>query len=870
MPITNRSPWFSKQLLCLLFILTISSSSLVAAGPGSQGPAYISPHLSSTLVSTSSEPPRLLTQTNSSRALALEATTLRTEPFPVCQLINFGADSGTRLLFFATNIDATTAGNLDAFSADAEDGNHRVYALQVEHVNKESVSETYAIHVRLNDLMLEDGDVLVRLYINGIPTNRVRVGLGHVGGGLPDDGGPQLSELSPSSFTVGSGDFLLSISGSTFTNGSKLYFNGSEHSVTFGSANLLFATVSLSDFPTGGTYAVTVQSSALASNSIYLTGNNPQSAVTALSPSNVIKGASGFTLSVSGSRFVQGSVVNFNGSNRLTTFVSATLLTAQILASDVGSAGSFPVKVVNAAPGGGTSVSASFVVAQPAPSPTPTPTPSPTPTPTTGSQFYVATNGTPIGDGSLQRPWDIATALAQPAAVKPGDTIWVRGGTYRPTLTLISRLTGSSNKYITVRGYPGERATIDGGIIPYRYLRVDGAWIIYQDLEVMSSAPTRSYPDSLIDPGIRRGTGIDVFAPHSKFINLVVHDAGLGIGFWDQAQDAEAYGCIIYNNGLLDTSRGHGPGMYIQNQAGAKLIKDVIVFNNFSSGLRGYGQDGRVINLTFDGVTSFNNGSPAARGTNTANMTNNLFVGPTTYPADNITIDQAFLFHRAPTRIASLALGLGTLTNEKVAVTNSHIVGGRIALNFGYWTTVNMNNNLFYVADPFEPTFASVQNALTGWTWNANSYFDNTGDPVSLGFAYNSKIGLFGGYLKFSEWKSYSGFDANSTLKIGRPTTTEVFVRPNQYDSNRAHIIIYNWQLLNTVTVNVSGVLQPGMQYEVRNVQDYYGAPVLIGTYDGQPIRLPMTGLKVAKPIGYDFTPENVAPEFNTFVLIRR
>src|SRR5580704_17034433 len=43
---------------------------------------------------------------------------------------------------------------------------------------------------------------------------------------------------------------------------------------------------------------------------------------------------------------------------------------------------------------------------------------------------YVAPGGTSQGTGSLDRPWDLQTALSQPASVQPGDTIWVRGGTY--------------------------------------------------------------------------------------------------------------------------------------------------------------------------------------------------------------------------------------------------------------------------------------------------------------------------------------------------------------------------------------------------------------------------------------------------------
>ena len=47
-----------------------------------------------------------------------------------------------------------------------------------------------------------------------------------------------------------------------------------------------------------------------------------------------------------------------------------------------------------------------------------------------GNNWYVSPNGSPSGTGSISSPWDIVTALAQPAAVRPGDTIWVRAGKY--------------------------------------------------------------------------------------------------------------------------------------------------------------------------------------------------------------------------------------------------------------------------------------------------------------------------------------------------------------------------------------------------------------------------------------------------------
>ena len=78
-------------------------------------------------------------------------------------------------------------------------------------------------------------------------------------------------------------------------------------------------------------------------------------ALSALSPSTVAAGSPAFTLTVTGSGFVPGSVVRWNGSNRPTAYASSTQLNAAIPATDVVSGGPFAVTVFTPLPGGGTS-----------------------------------------------------------------------------------------------------------------------------------------------------------------------------------------------------------------------------------------------------------------------------------------------------------------------------------------------------------------------------------------------------------------------------------------------------------------------------------------------------------------------------------
>jgi hypothetical protein len=89
---------------------------------------------------------------------------------------------------------------------------------------------------------------------------------------------------------------------------------------------------------------------------------NPTPNTATLAPTSLAFGGPDFTLTVTGTGFVSGSTVEWNGTPRITTFVSATKLTAQIYASDIAEPGTEQVVVASPGPGGGMSVYLSFTV----------------------------------------------------------------------------------------------------------------------------------------------------------------------------------------------------------------------------------------------------------------------------------------------------------------------------------------------------------------------------------------------------------------------------------------------------------------------------------------------------------------------------
>src|SRR3989442_7639228 len=81
--------------------------------------------------------PVLISQPDSTRAIALEATTFTKEPFSVTQLSRlYDPDLRTRIIIFALNLNLQPSEDFTALTADAEDVAHRHYSLKVEFVRE--------------------------------------------------------------------------------------------------------------------------------------------------------------------------------------------------------------------------------------------------------------------------------------------------------------------------------------------------------------------------------------------------------------------------------------------------------------------------------------------------------------------------------------------------------------------------------------------------------------------------------------------------------------------------------------------------------------------------------------------------------------
>jgi hypothetical protein len=119
--------------------------------------------------------------------------------------------------------------------------------------------------------------------------------------------------------------------------------------------------------------------------------------------------------------------------------------------------------------------------------------------------YYVSPDGSDGNTGTINNPLrNINTALSK---VLPGDTVFVRGGTYGEKIVFPK--SGRLDKYITLKVYPGEKAIIDGTTLSITGKEAlvtirNNSFIIFEGFDVCnykSTTPWVNINGILVDQG---------------------------------------------------------------------------------------------------------------------------------------------------------------------------------------------------------------------------------------------------------------------------------------------------------------------------------------------------------------------------------
>ena len=180
----------------------------------------------------------------------------------------------------------------------------------------------------------------------------------------------------------------------------------------------------------------------------------------------------------------------------------------------------------------------------------------------------------------------------------------------------------------------------------------------------------------------------------------MIHDLSQ-VGLWLEALGSEMYGCIIYHIGWDAPDRGHGHGLYTQNDAQTKTIKDCIIFDVFSFGIHAYTENSKINNYVFDGCVCFNAAS-LANGTD-----RNILVGGYQV-AQNITVKNCMTFGSA---IVNIGYNAGA---NNVTLTDNYFPGGIMKVKLinlaesGNYYGLKTGNRVFLRPNQYDPMRAKL------------------------------------------------------------------------------------------------------------------------------------------------------------------
>jgi len=341
------------------------------------------------------------------------------------------------------------------------------------------------------------------------------------------------------------------------------------------------------------------------------------------------------------------------------------------------------------------------------------------------------------------------------------------------------------------------------------------------------------------------------------WINLViVGSQSNGIGTWADGPIADqsiVYGNIIQYSGHWGSSPGsHGHGIYAQsNNPMSKLIKHNIIMDGFGYGIHARSGGGANLdNITLDGNVVARQANGDILFSESPSNKNETIIR-------NCTYNDTDVGNKGD--IQGSATDLATITDNYFAT--------GVRLSYLPPNTIFRGNTVSNRSDLVHIMWRTGTVSPANLDWDANTFRKTAGN---FWFARSANDGASFTTYDVNSWKAAFGRDLTSTFMPEGPMTgTKVFVFPNAYETGRANIVIYNWSLASTVSVDVSTVLNVGDQFELRNAFNYYADVALTGTYTGGSITVPMTGRTVRANIGPEGTPSPTFPKFGVFVIRR-
>ena len=507
--------------------------------------------------------------------------------------------------------------------------------------------------------------------------------------------------------------------------------------------------------------------------------------------------------------------------------------------------------------------------------------------------WFVSTIGSRTNGGTQASPWSLPHALSGAGgAIRPGDTVCIKGGTYPGRFA--PNLNGTASQPIKVRSYPGQRVILDGGMPVSSLTAATTATAAYSNSNLILSDTSNLQIGSILRVG-NENMRLDGINYTTRVANVVRGWGGSCPNASCQSWPSGSAITTYYTMFDITGSNTWYMGLEITNSVQASRI--------LSSGLVDLGAGvtdacssgckfiNNVVHNTAGGIGSFNNSSGNAYYGNISFL-NGWDTGLTNDAGRGHGFYLQNLSPTAPVKTASDNISFANFGFNLQAYSDS---GGIHNLEF--------TGNIFFESSnplPNGPTFNVLigggNQTWAGWKFISNYTYNPTINGVHRGtdvvgwgnspctspivrdnymasgtfeLSTNCTNAVVTGNTFYSFFARSGSFPSNTYLP-SRPNDTKIFVRPNSFDPGRANIAVYNWPRSQSVSVDLTSAgLAMGQRFQIRDAQNYNGPAVYAGTYTGGRVTLPMTNTTMAPVYGtVNRQPTHSDIEFGAFVVL--
>ena len=362
--------------------------------------------------------------------------------------------------------------------------------------------------------------------------------------------------------------------------------------------------------------------------------------------------------------------------------------------------------------------------------------------------YYVATTGNDASPGTLAAPWKTINHAAQTAVA--GDTVLVRGGTYKEYVT-IAHSGSASAGYITFQNYTGESPVVDGttvsccgGSIRGLFNITSKSYVKVVGFEIRNFRSTANTDEPA-------GIYVTGSGSYVQLLNNKVHD----IVTTAEADNGNAHGIGIYGTATTPYSYVTVSGNEVYNM-----------------------KTGWSETMTLDG-----------------NVTNFAVTGNTVHDNDNIGIDAAGWWGMGPSGHDQAMIGtISGNTVYNITSGSNGAYGGDLGADAIYCdgcTQVTIERNVIHNADYGIEAASEVSgHVASAVTIRDNLVYDTSQADITIG-GYNGSVGGSDSITIVDNTLAQSAGAAGNGFQIQYKATNNVFKNNIVYLANAGSFLYY-------------------------------------------------------------------------------